>query len=267
MNGPVGRNVGEFFASEPVGAELRQVAAPHPLARGDVVDDRVADDVRQRVGDGYPPCGPADDRGKLQLEVVLARAFGQHHVVVRAAHRGHDAGEDVRLTGRGSLVLQPADLGSDLLVATSVAGLAVRDGKVHHVGAVVCAALEDLPRLYRRQHLSASRSRASSPCCSARAASSGSYRVPALDQVPHRRLAQPRSLVDRVTRDPTTSPANSRSGRKVPSGVRPAWRAERANESCPEVSDSDARKHPGIGKSNLDMARHRADLYPASVRR
>ena len=58
-NGPVGRNVGAFFARNQSAPELaRHVAAPHPVPGGDVVDDRVAGHVVERVL-AAPPGGPA----------------------------------------------------------------------------------------------------------------------------------------------------------------------------------------------------------------
>jgi len=90
--GLVGRKPGGVLGAAPVRPDLRHVLAEHQIARGEVVDDRVAGHVLQRVGRVDPEAVAADHRG--QLPVVLLRVRGQHHVVGAGDHGGQ-ADEEV----------------------------------------------------------------------------------------------------------------------------------------------------------------------------
>src|SRR5262245_3934396 len=90
----------EGFALEPLGVPLLQVA------RGDVVDDGVAEDVLEGVGAADVVSARPDDRGQFHLVVELARHRVVHHVVAGADHRRAWLGEVHGMLGNGGSPLR-----------------------------------------------------------------------------------------------------------------------------------------------------------------
>ena len=90
--GPIGPNRGQRLAE----AELRDVRGPElQLALGDVLGDRVAGDVIERVGGAHAAGAATDHHGELDLPVD--RAGGDRDLVVRTRERGVQLREDQRV--------------------------------------------------------------------------------------------------------------------------------------------------------------------------
>src|SRR5215467_6655651 len=110
----------EGLALEPLGMPLLEIA------RGDVVDDGVAELVLQGVrATDVVPARP-DDHGQLHLVVELARHRVVHHVVAGADHRRARLGEVHGMLGNGGPALRRV-IGIVAAEAEHVAG-GVRDG-------------------------------------------------------------------------------------------------------------------------------------------
>lgn len=135
------------LGGKPVGADRLEVGPVEPVAGGEVVADGVGGDVRHRVLGGDVLARPADDEGEFEFPVVLLTERGQLDVVVRAADRAGRAEEDVRDAAADPLVHHPLGVRAGLLGRGAVHALLLGGDQVHHVLAVVGAALQDLAGL------------------------------------------------------------------------------------------------------------------------
>ena len=147
-----GEEGGGVLGREPVGADRLQVAPVDQRPGGDVVADRVAGHVLERVLRGQVAGGPPDHRGQLELPVVVGAALGEDDLVVGAGQRARQAGEHVRAPGGGPLVHHRLGPGAHLLLRDvgvvaghRLVGAALGHHDVDHVRPVVGAALQDLP--------------------------------------------------------------------------------------------------------------------------
>src|SRR5499425_2146937 len=120
QHGAHGAESVEGLALEPLGMPLLQIA------RGDVVDDGVAEDVLEGVGAADVVAARPNDRGQLHFVVELARHRVVHHVVPGANHRRARLGEVHGMFGNGGPPLRRV-IGVVTAEAEDVAG-GMRDG-------------------------------------------------------------------------------------------------------------------------------------------
>src|SRR5262249_26253474 len=108
---------GRVLAVQPVCPDAGQFRSEDPVARRDVVADRVSGHVLHRVLAADMSTGSTDDDCELQLPVVLLAVSRQDDIVVRSTDRARQPDEDVGTSRSCTLICLPGHLGTELVFA------------------------------------------------------------------------------------------------------------------------------------------------------